>query len=58
LNVDCDVSILTPYGSMSSEVDDKVLFAENIIVGDVPQAFYNLDGISPADTVPLMTQNN
>ncbi|MCL2859313.1 MAG: sporulation protein YunB [Oscillospiraceae bacterium] len=58
LDVNCDVSILTPYGGMSSEVDDKVLFAENIIVGEVPQSFYNLEGISPSDTLPLMTQGS
>ena len=54
LDVNCDVSILTPYGNISSQISDKMLFAENIIVGDVPQAFYNLDGIKASDTVNLM----
>ena len=38
LQVDCEVSILTPYNSITEKVSNQVLLIENVIVGKIPSA--------------------
>lgn len=45
LQVICEISILTPYNSINEKIANQVLIAENVIVGKVPNTFYNLEGI-------------
>ena len=45
LQVDCEVSVLTPYNTISENVSNQVLLIENVIVGKIPNTYYNLDGI-------------
>lgn len=49
LNVVCEVSIITPYSNIDTEILNQVLFAENIIVGTIPDSYYNLEGITQDD---------
>ena len=46
LQVDCEVSILTPFQNISKKISNQVLLVENVIVGTIPDAYYNLDGLT------------
>lgn len=43
LNVVCEVSALTPYNNLSETVTNKILLIENVIVGGIPDYYYNID---------------
>ena len=42
LEIVCEVSILTPYDTISKKITNQVLIAESVIVGNVPDAYYNI----------------
>lgn len=42
LRVTMTVSILTPFGSQSADVDTDVVVAETVIVGQVPESFFQI----------------
>lgn len=46
LQVDCEVSILTPFDNITQSISNQVLIAENVIVGRIPNTYYNLEGIN------------
>lgn len=55
LQVDCQMSILTPFDNFEKHISNQVLIAENIIVGKIPDSYYNLDGFkNSTDTVELI----
>lgn len=54
LQVDCKISILTPYQVTQESISNQVLIAENIIVGKIPDAFYNLQGLSNDNAINLI----
>lgn len=54
LNLSTSVSILTPIGVYGRDIDSKVLLTEAVIVGDVPETYYNLEGMSKDDTLNMM----
>lgn len=37
----CEVTILTPYNTIKQKIDNQVLIAESVIVGTVPDFYYN-----------------
>ena len=45
LQVACEVSILTPYSNITEKISNQVLIAENVIVGRIPNTYYNFEGI-------------
>ena len=45
LQVDCEVSILTPFHDISKKISNQVLLIENVIVGHIPDTYYNLEGL-------------
>ena len=45
LQVKCNVNILTPFDNISREITNQVLLMENVIVGNIPNTYYNLEGI-------------
>lgn len=45
LQVDCEVSILTPFDNITQSISNQVLIAENVIVGNIPNTYYNLEGL-------------
>lgn len=54
LEVNMNVSILTPYHSISSNTKNEILLAESIIVGNVPETYYylnSLDSIDPSNFI-------
>ena len=54
LQVDCEVSILTPYNTISEKVSNQVLLIENVIVGKIPNTYYNLDGIDTNNALDII----
>lgn len=54
LQVDCEINILTPYNTTKESISNQVLIAENIIVGKIPEAYYNLEGISEDGALNLV----
>src|SRR5699024_369641 len=54
LEVICNVSILTPFEVMSEEIRNQVLLVEGIIAGEIPQSYYNLEGLDGKDAIELV----
>lgn len=54
LQVDCEVSILTPYNTISEKVSNQVLLIENVIVGKIPSAYYNLEGVDSTSALDII----
>ena len=46
LQVKCNVNILTPFDNIAREITNQVLLIENVIVGNIPNTYYNLEGIN------------
>lgn len=45
LQVKCKVKILTPFYDIEKEITNQVLLVENVIVGRIPETYYNLEGL-------------
>ncbi len=43
LQIDCTVNILTPYDEISTDVSNQVLLIENVIMGEIPENYFNVD---------------
>lgn len=46
LQVKCQIDILTPFDNISRDITNQVLLAENVIVGNIPETYYNLEGVN------------
>ena len=42
LELNCEVTLLTPYNTIKEKISNQVLIAESVIVGNVPSSYYNL----------------
>ncbi len=54
INVNCNVSLLTPFKDVDDNITAQVLISETVISGDIPDAYYDLEGISAEDTMNMM----
>lgn len=54
LEIKCNVIILTPFETIEEQIVNQVLLAEGLIVGDVPNAYYNLEGMSTNNAANLI----
>lgn len=54
LQVDCEVSILTPYNSITEKVSNQVLLIENVIVGKIPSTYYNIEGFDSKSALEII----
>jgi len=45
LEVKCNVAILTPVQTIEEQIVNQVLLAEGVIVGQIPESYYNLNGV-------------
>lgn len=54
LVVNCEVNVLTAYNTIDTNIENQILFAENIIIGDIPDAYYNLEGIGKDDILEVV----
>lgn len=46
LDVTCKVTIVTPYDKIEEEILNQVLMTELVIVGNIPETYYNLEGVN------------
>lgn len=56
LEVKCKVNILTPFKDMEKEITNQVLLIENVIVGQIPETYYNLEGLNGSSDALEMIQ--
>lgn len=54
LDLRCNVAILTPYKEIDTSIDNQIILAEDIIIGEIPSTYYNIDGIETKDTMELI----
>lgn len=54
LIVDCEVNILTAYNTIDTHIENQILFAENIIIGEIPDSYYHLEGIGKDDVLEVI----
>ena len=54
LEVRCNVSILTPYDTMTETIVNQVLLMEGVIIGNIPQTYYNLEGLNTEQTIDII----
>lgn len=57
LEINVNVSILTPYDVINTNIINQVLIAESVIIGNVPEAYYNLNGIGASDSTIITPIN-
>lgn len=55
LDLICEVTILTPYDTIKQKIENQVLLAESVIVGNIPSSYYNIqsDNVS-SDSLRLI----
>lgn len=49
LKINARVGILTPFSAFGKDINTDVLISEAIIVGDVPDTYYNLEGMDETE---------
>ena len=54
LQVKCQVNILTPFKDITKDITNQVLLLENVILGTVPDTYYNIEGIGTNDTLEFV----
>lgn len=55
VNFDCDMAVVTPMKKYNENIVNQFILAENVIVGEIPNAYYNLNGIEKSsETINLM----
>lgn len=54
LEVVCNVNIVTSYKTINTEIINQVLLVETVIVGNVPETYYNVEGVSEKTTLELI----
>ena len=54
LEIECEISILTPFNTINEKIKNEFLIAENIIVGNIPDAYYNIKGVTANDALEVV----
>ena len=54
LEVVCNVTILTPYETITETITNQVLLIEGVIVGNIPDAYYNLQGLNDDQLIDMV----
>lgn len=54
LNITTKMSIVAPFVTQTFDVTNSILVSETVIMGDVPQTYYNLEGMNTKDSIDLM----
>lgn len=49
VNFECYVKIITPVKNFEKKITNQVIIAEHVIVGNIPDSYYNLEGIESTD---------
>ena len=51
VNFECYVKIITPIKNFQKQITNQFIIAEHVIVGNIPDSYYNLEGMSGVDDV-------
>jgi len=51
LQIECQVSILTPFHTVEETIKNQVLLEEIVIVGTTPNTYYNFEGITGGNII-------
>lgn len=51
VNFECYVKIVTPVKDFQKKITNQVIVAEDVIVGNIPDSYYNLEGMNGIDDV-------
>lgn len=54
LELTCKVSVVTQYKTIEENIVNQVLLVETVIVGNVPQSYYNLEGMKQEDVTEVI----
>lgn len=54
MDINCNVSLLSPFKDIDEQITAQVLLSETVISGDIPDSYYDLEGMSPEDTMNMM----
>ncbi len=54
LQTACKVNVVTPIKTISNEITNEVMVAESVIVGPVPESYYNLEGMQTAESLEVV----
>ena len=46
-----NTKIITPIQNFEKKITNQVIIAEHVIVGNIPDSYYNLEGMSGVDDV-------
>jgi len=46
--------VLTPFRDIQKDITSQVLLSENIIVGEIPTNYYNLEGLDKSNAVDII----
>lgn len=54
LQVECNVTILTPYNTNEEKIVNQVLLGEAVIIGTTPNTYYNLEGMEKSNAIDVI----
>ena len=54
LNIKCTVGIMSPFATVTKTLKTQVVLAENIIVGDIPETYYNFNGLDDGESLNMI----
>ncbi|MBQ3413942.1 MAG: sporulation protein YunB [Clostridia bacterium] len=55
IKIKCQINVLTPFDNITKDITNEILLAENVIVGNIPETYYNIEGINEEkDTMELI----
>ncbi len=54
LELKASVNIITPYKTINKEITNQILLVETVILGNVPETYYNLEGIDSDGSMNLI----
>ena len=54
LEVKCNVNILTPYSTIKETIVNQVLLVEGVIIGNIPDTYYNLEGLNDEQNMEVI----
>lgn len=41
-NITCKIEALTPFNTISNEIEEKIILAENVIIGNIPENYLDI----------------
>ena len=54
LQIETEICILTPFNTINETIKNQLILAENIIVGEIPETYYDLNGMTSDDVMEVM----